>query len=473
MSDLFGPLRGSDPQPGLPPAEARRLGDAHRRRRTAVRGVLAAAAVVAVVGGVALAGNRGSDAPPQPAPAPSPTETMPAPTETGPITSIDGLPLLDGYPEPGDGEITGPGRGLDVLSDLSPCDTPVTFSTVIDDVAALYSGPEDVRGRRVLLFTTAGDAEDALHEVLDAYDACPSESLDGGISESRYEVVPLGEGSTGGPNREGGTVLTTYATDGLPSIAQEVLYLRQTENSLLIASEYGEGIGALDLPAARESVGDVIDRQAAVIGALLAAAGGETPDEQPTGTADTVPDDFPLLSGWPDPASEPADDGAETRGPERSLDTVELEACGRTADLPEPVDQLGAEWSSIQNYRARELTVYADADAAVAAVDALTRLYRDCAEDPAPDNADFVTVRQVLPLALGGQAVTLVTSYEFDGDATTGLGIAHVVRLGRAVLVDTTSNESSLATLEPQLAESRAAIGQILSGMCLFTEAGC
>lgn len=265
-SDLFGPLRGNDPQPGLPADDVRRLGDARRRRRTAVRGTLAAAAVVAVVGGVALAGTRGTDAPPspQPAPAPSPTETTPEPVGTGPITSIDGLPLVDGFPAPGDGEILGPDRGLDVLSDLTPCDAPIPFSTTEDDIAALYSGPEDVRGRRVLLFTTPQDASAALDEVVAAYEACPTESSDGGISESRNEVIPIAEGHA---------VLTTYATDGMPSLGQEVVYFLRLDNALLVASEYGEGIGGLDLPAARESVGGVVARQDAVVDALLDAAG--------------------------------------------------------------------------------------------------------------------------------------------------------------------------------------------------------
>ncbi len=75
--------------------------------------------------------------------------------------------------------------------------------------------------------------------------------------------------------------------------------------------------------------------------------------------------------------------------------------------------------------------------------------------------------------AVGGESWAVVTHYEFDGAPAVGLTVVHVIRLGRAVLIDMTSNEGSGPDGTAQIQEQTNATVDVVSAMCVFTESGC
>ena len=188
-----------------------------------------------------------------------------------------------------------------------------------------------------------------------------------------------------------------------------------------------------------------------------------------------IPEGFPLAAGWPD------DDQAESeemglKGPNRTLDSLPFTMCGNTFDDPEYVDRLRAQWTNVEDYRGRQLTTYADADEAVAAVRALTDFYGACPSEEGSDG--YTRVSEVRRTQVGGESWALVTHYEFDGAPAVGLTITHVIRLGRAVFFDTVANEGGAgqnrdAEIQNQLDAMTSASAQPVSRMCAFTEAGC
>jgi len=184
-----------------------------------------------------------------------------------------------------------------------------------------------------------------------------------------------------------------------------------------------------------------------------------------------IPDGFPLAAAWPD------DDQAESEeqgltGPNRTLDSLLLTLCGSAFDDPEYVDRLRASWTNPEDYRDRQLTTYADADQAVAAVRALTDFYRACPQEEEGSDG-YTRVTEVRRTQVGGESWALMKGYEFKGAPAIGLEIIHVIRLGRAVLIDQTANEGSIADFELQLDAMTSDSGVPVSRMCAFTEAGC
>ena len=85
---------------------------------------------------------------------------------------------------------------------------------------------------------------------------------------------------------------------------------------------------------------------------------------------------------------------------------------------------------------------------------------------------------EVRRTAEGGESWAVVRRQEYDGHPAVGLEILHVIRLGRAVLVDTTSSEAGAgpdpeADVRRQLDDQTTATAGVVAAMCAFTEAGC
>lgn len=184
-----------------------------------------------------------------------------------------------------------------------------------------------------------------------------------------------------------------------------------------------------------------------------------------------IPDGFPLLSGWPDDDQAESEEEGRT-GPNRRLDSLLFTLCGNAFDDPEYVDRLRANWTNPEDYRDRQLTTYADADQAVAAVDALMDFYRACPQEEEGSDG-YTRVTEVRRTQVGGESWALMKGYEFKGAPAIGLEIIHVIRLGRAVLIDQTANEGSIADFELQLDAMTSDSEAPVSRMCAFTEAGC
>jgi hypothetical protein len=183
-----------------------------------------------------------------------------------------------------------------------------------------------------------------------------------------------------------------------------------------------------------------------------------------------IPDDFPLAAGWPDDDQAESEDEGLT-GPNRRLDSLLFTACGHTLDDTVYVDRLRADWTNPEDYRNRQLTTYADADQAVEAVRALTEFHRSCPTEELGDG--YTRVREVRRTQVGGESWAVVSHLEFASAPAISIHIIHVIRLGRAVLIDTVANEGMLQQAESQLDFMTSDTSEPVTRMCVFTNAGC
>lgn len=190
----------------------------------------------------------------------------------------------------------------------------------------------------------------------------------------------------------------------------------------------------------------------------------------PTGAA-AIPDDFPLLDGWP----EEADDGQGSTGPARDLDPLSLEACGTQAADPAHADRLVARYENAEDYRTRQLTTYASADEAVAAVAAIRQVYAACPTGEVRDDG-HTPHWAVVDTQIGGDSFAVLGWDTMDDQPTPYGDTLLVVRLGSSVLVVVHSGHSGA----PGSGEDQAAVDRIVQEsativdrMCTWTAAGC
>ncbi len=203
----------------------------------------------------------------------------------------------------------------------------------------------------------------------------------------------------------------------------------------------------------------------------------QTPDE-PGSVPTTIPDDFPLIDGWPDPADVEPGPSTGLTGPQPVLDDplFDYAACGRSLLVPESAAQLRAIYRNVEDTRTRQLLTFADAQLAVTFMDDLVAFYRACPEEAGGPLAPAYR-RAVVPTGVGGQ------SYAMGGfppaDQPVGsTQVLHAVRLGSAVLLDTTEGEGGgsgdIEALTRQRAELMTASSTTPIGeMCRFAVAGC
>ena len=321
----------------------------------------------------------------------------------------------------------------------------------MDALSAELSGGETSLTRTLLLLDDDRAAAVAERALLDAATACPAESEDPlGI---KHRVIPE---SADWPGR---TILSTWGGDPYPTA--RFVHVVRAGPALLLTSTYAAGLA--DLEQTRAGVAPLV--------AAMAQFAGAEPSTQPAGTIE-IPEGFPLADGLPDGGAEPGQPGLQ--GPNRTLEPLTFSACGSSLDEPPHVDQLRASWTNVEDYRDRQLTTFEDAAQAVTYVQRLTDFYRSCPEDDADEAGRTMSVlHEVNRTAVGGESWAVVTYYEFDGAPAIGLTVVHVIRLGRAVLIDTTSNEGSGPDRNAQIQEQTNATVEVVSAMCVFTEAGC
>ncbi|MDP2775374.1 MAG: hypothetical protein Q8O61_17610 [Nocardioides sp.] len=197
--------------------------------------------------------------------------------------------------------------------------------------------------------------------------------------------------------------------------------------------------------------------------------------EPPFVDSDDIPEGFPLAAGWPD-RHEPGEKGLI--GPAPDLEVLDrFEVCGSPLPAPAPVDRLGASWADVEDYRYRLLLSFDDADAAIAYQAQFLDTYRACPRTE--EDADgFVTVHDALRTQVGGESWAVVRTFEYLGAPAIGLEVVHVIRLGRALLIDTAATEGGGgpdpdADARGQITRQTDATTDVVSAMCTFTEAGC
>lgn len=184
---------------------------------------------------------------------------------------------------------------------------------------------------------------------------------------------------------------------------------------------------------------------------------------------------FPLPLGWPrDSEAEREELGLE--GPSRNLDILVFAGCNTTFDDPAYVDRLRADWTDVEDYRSRQLTTYADTARATAAVKALTDFFRSCPTEDFDDG--YSRLGQVVRTEVGHESWALVRHFERGGAPAVGLEIIHVIRVGRAVLIDTAANEGGAGPdregeVQRHLDAMSASVASPVESMCAFTQVGC
>lgn len=382
--------------------------------------------------------------------APASTTTVPA-----------GFPLADGLPGT-NGDDGSPVAVTDrpTWTDVELCGEVVwsqEVPTATTDLAgASYTGEaEDSRSRLLAVYPDEVAAQQALDTVRDAYTACPDGEVGG--TDQVYEVVEAEQGSA--------TITHRYRTDGRFDTGLEVIELVAIGNALYLSSYYGEGGGSPDTIAS--AITSAHEDSQPVWRAMRVFADG--------GSGDDELSDFPLGAGWP------TDHEPGTSGTQVPVDTLDPDFASYTcsAPLPEPAAATGVlrgRYGNVEDDRTRELVTFADADAAVAYVALLDAFFSECPYQTEADGVTYPVTR--VATEVGGRSFGIVRSTEVDGEPAIGLSTLHVVRLGRAVLLDTTAGEGTAvpdaATAGANaLEEMTADSADVVAAMCAFTDAGC
>lgn len=438
----------------LPATEVRRRGDRRRARRTAVTGVVGAVAVLAVAlpaGLYAARDGGGRSAPP------ASSTSAPTPLRT---TIPADFPILAGIdPAPESAAVEdGPGN----LADVRICGRSVWPASALDRRAATLPGEESspTWSRDLLLFPTVSGAESAVRALASGLDRCPSEELVEPALGGRtvdYLHVRVDHDVAGADQTL--TWTDDFADGGHDGAITQVVRVGNALAATRIAGT-GTAYPPEELPTNAPSVD--------LVRAMRIFASPESPETAPAKVTE-IAADFPLADGFPAQSELGADGYA---GPNRTIDPVAIEACG--ARLPDPGhrDRLLARYESAEDYRTRQLTTYADADAAVAASRAFVEAFGRCPVDPRPDDAGYVSEREVQDLSLGGESWALLDRATMDGHATPFGSTALVVRVGRAVLIEEQTGHAGYPSARG-VTELGDRLATPIAAMCAFTVAGC
>ncbi len=180
---------------------------------------------------------------------------------------------------------------------------------------------------------------------------------------------------------------------------------------------------------------------------------------------------IPLASGYPE------DDLAEPgrryglAGPSRGLEPMPVWVCGEDLEPTGYDDRLAARWTNVEDFRARELLQFPDAETAGDVAGSLVAAWESC---PRHDGGDgFTSVQSVRDLGAGQEGHTLVTWSEYDGAPAIGLTVLQVVRVGEIVLLDLTSNEGGSGAADDQVREQARAAASVVDAICHQTHERC
>lgn len=189
--------------------------------------------------------------------------------------------------------------------------------------------------------------------------------------------------------------------------------------------------------------------------------------QEPTDLPTDVPASVDLTTGWP--ALTESGGNNRLQRPSAKLPAIEHTACGKQpVGAPDPETRLTTYRAQPEDYRSRELQVFADIDTAEAYVKALRKLYADCPRE----QFDTVTmVTEVRDLENGDEAFDAASRAEANGAPAVGVNLVKVVRVGNAVLVDTGSTEGT--TTGPLVVEHGRQLVTLVEELCVYDPIGC
>lgn len=378
-----------------------------------------------------------------------------------PATSIpDDFPLSAGMGGPDDTIATSrTGTGL---RSLELCGTsPLRGLGTRDRMVADNSGGEALSTRELVLLGSPEEAALVAQAFTDLPTDCDRPTTTGGM-ETTTEVreSPFGEAPAA-------VLVQGYVFAGEPGPGHLVVHVVPVGAALLVTQMYGEWTDVA------KGVDDTTELLATTVEAMAVFAEDDPPTGSPEASPATaeIPDDFPLLAGWPQSAES---DGDGRSGPTRTGDPVEFTACDEEWREPAPADRLRADWDDAEDYRTRQLTTYDSDEAAVGAVAGLVALQRSCPSEPA-DTEGFGVEREVRPVAFGDEAWAILERDTFNGSQSIFGASTLVVRVGRAVLVVRHGGHAGYPDGDGQRQVDAMAsqAARSIAQMCQFTRTGC
>jgi len=167
----------------------------------------------------------------------------------------------------------------------------------------------------------------------------------------------------------------------------------------------------------------------------------ETATTAPGSWRVTIPSGFPLAEGWPEPTE--TGTGLGVAGPSDDLAVDEPGAmCPATAvSVPAPVDRLAATWSQPEDFRSRQLLLFANDGHAQQYADWLRATFADC--DGVESGDGYIVSAAVVDFQPVSFAWSATLRSELQGAAAPGLQLVQVAVVGNAVLVNAGSDEGS------------------------------
>lgn len=328
---------------------------------------------------------------------------------------------------------------------------------VLDRRTVSSFGPEYGEARDLRVFADDRAAHRFVVLVGGAFAACPQQVMGGTLW--RHRLQPS---LTGG--EESLTAVQTFENGGHEVPGANWWEAVRVGNAVLLTGTGGEYFPGRPLDRA-------IAGHARKVWPIVRSLCGFSAD----GCATGIPDGFPLAEGYPDD-DEAEGPGYGRQGPSRTLAPVQFRACGRMLPDTNHTDRLIGRWTNVEDFRTRQLTVFPDAGTATARVAEITGFYRSCPTEN--EQRPYAQVTEVRRTAEGGESWAVVRRQEYDGHPAVGLEILHVIRFGRAVLVDITASEAGAgpdpeADVRRQLDAQTVATAGAVAAMCAFTEAGC
>ena len=339
----------------------------------------------------------------------------------------------------------------------SPC--LIGTSAPLDRLAAHSSGPEYTDGRELLTYPSVDDARTVIGNVVHAAESCPTQDL----STTSTWVHELTERSLG---EESYSVSRTYLENGRPTIGGMWWHVVRVGNAVFLDSGTGEAFPVHDFER-------FLEEDAARLAPLVESLACQFSETSCTSETDSpISEGFPLAAGWPrDDSAEPGPDWGR-QGPNRSMPDFSYAACGRELDAPHSIDFLRARWSNVEDYRSRQLFTFPDTDTARAELARVVDFYESCPQQEGDGTTVYTEFRTV---NRGDYSTAIVRITGGPDGPAIGLEVLLVVRVERALLIDTSANEASgfEDAIRAQIAGQSGDLATVVAAMCEFTDDGC
>lgn len=395
----------------------------------------------------------------------SPTHTQDTTAPTTPATSDASPPATSFQPASGHDWLTAVPAALSVSAGLP--DDGGDFTRVSEAVTGSFcdaeafgedaavdvrrdgaTGPEYGDRRDLRVFADDRAAHAFVARAADAARACPEELHS--VTRWLHSVAVVD-----GVGEESVRILRTYETDGMVNAGATWWDVVRVGNAVLLTATGGEYIPGETLGQGvrehQQLISPIVDSMC-----VFSAAGCP-------GSGEDIPADFPLAAGWP--ADSEAEPGRRygLKGPNDQLPPLEFAYCRADFTALGGTDALRADWTNVEDYRGRALLTFADETDASGFVEDFVTSWTSCPRSPS--GAGYAAVHDTVGTDLGDESTALASWTEYAGAPAIGLQVVHVVRVGDAVLIDSSANEGSRSGVEEQVSGQGAELAPVVDAM--------